>query len=70
MASVGIVPDNVFQINISIEQVFNRSVGRIQSDFDFDRTILVGRLLKQNKSIPETGYFYNKYFNSLVRVDG
>jgi hypothetical protein len=60
----------VFQINISIEEVFNRSVGRMQSEFDFDRSILVARLQKQCKSVPEAGYFFNKYFNSLVRVDG
>lgn len=28
------------------------------------------RLSHQVKSIPETGFFYNKYYNSLVPVDG
>lgn len=53
-----------------IDEVYNRTVGRVQSDFDCDRTILVRRLAKQAKSIPETGFFYNKYYNSLISVDG
>lgn len=70
MAQVGLVPDNVFQINVPIEVVYNRTVGRVQSDFDCDRSILVRRLQKQAQSVPETGFFYNKFYNSLVSVDG
>jgi adenylate kinase family enzyme len=70
MAEVGIVPDNVFQIQVPIETVYNRTVGRVQSEFDCDRSILVRRLQTQAKSVPETAYFYNKFYNSLVPVDG
>jgi len=70
MAEVGIVLDNVFQIQVSIETVYNRTVGQVQSSFDCDRSILVRRLSHQVKSVPETGFFYNKYYNSLVPVDG
>ena len=31
---------------------------------------MVRRLAKQAKTIPETGFFYNKYYNSLITVDG
>jgi adenylate kinase family enzyme len=70
MAQAGIVPDSVFQVNVPIEEVYNRTVGRVQSDFDCDRNILVRRLTRQATSIPETGFFYNKYYNSLITVDG
>lgn len=70
MAEVGIVPDNVFQIQVPIETVYNRTVGSVQTDFGCDRSILVRRLATQAKSVPETGFFYNKFYNSLVAVDG
>ena len=70
MAEAGITLDNVFQIQVPIEQVYNRTVREVQSSFDCDRSIVVRRLKTQAKSIPETGFFYNKYYNSLVPVDG
>jgi len=47
MAEIGIVPDNVFQITVPIETVYDRTVGKVQSEFDCDRSILVRRLQKQ-----------------------
>jgi adenylate kinase family enzyme len=70
MAEIGIVPDNVFQIQVPIETVYNRTVGRSQNEFDCDRSIMVRRLTHQAASVPETAFFYNKYYNSLVPVDG
>lgn len=70
MAEIGIVPDNVFQIQVPIETVYNRTVGRSQNEFDCDRSIMVRRLAHQATSVPETAFFYNKFYNSLVPVDG
>ena len=70
MATMGIVPENVFQITVPVEVVYNRTAGYVQSEFDFDRTILVRRLTKQATSIPETGFFYNKYYNNVISVNG
>lgn len=70
MATIGIVPDNVYHMQVPIEAVYNRTVGNVQNEFDCDRSILVRRLHSQAKSVPETAFFYNKFYNSLVPVDG
>jgi hypothetical protein len=70
LAKAGIIPDNCFVLEVPIEEVYNRTVGRVQTDFLCDRSILVKQLLKLAKTVPETGFFYNKFFNSLVSVDG
>lgn len=44
LAEAGILFDNVFQIQVPIETVYNRTVREVQSSFDCDRTILVKRL--------------------------
>lgn len=31
---------------------------------------MVRRLQHQANSVPETGFFYNKFYNSLIPVDG
>lgn len=70
LVEAGIVPDTVFQIDVPIETIYSRTVGRVETDFSCDRSILVRRLTRQSGMIPETGFFYNKYFSSLVNVDG
>lgn len=69
MAQRGIVPDNVFHLTVPIAEVYNRTVGKVQTDFNCDRSILVRRLQRQARSVPDTAFFYNKFYNNLVTIN-
>ncbi len=40
------------------------------TEFGSNRNILVRRLVNLAKNVPETSFFYLKYYNSLVSVNG
>lgn len=70
MAQKGLMPSNIFQIQISIEEVYKRTAPFAESDFACDRVILAGRLKNYNESQPYATYFYQKYYNNVLTIDG
>ena len=66
----GINPQNVFMLQVPTEEVYKRTESGVLTDFSCDRTILVRHLDQMSKHLPETAFFFQKYYNSLSNIDG
>jgi len=63
-------PDVVFNVQVPTSEIFKRTEAIQVTEFGSNRNILVRRLVNLTKNVPETGFFYQKYYNSLVSVNG
>ncbi len=70
MAKLGMNPDVVFYVQVPTEEIFKRTEATKVKEFGSNRNILVRRLNNLTKNIPQTSFFYQKYYNSLVSVNG
>jgi hypothetical protein len=70
MAKLGINPDVVFHVQVPTSEIFKRTEATSVSEFGSNRNILVRRLVNLTKNVPETAFFYQKYYNSLVSING
>lgn len=70
MAKLGMNPDVVFHVQVPSSEIFKRTEATSVTEFGSNRNILVRRLVNLTKNVPETGFFYQKFYNSLVSVNG
>ena len=70
MVKQGLNPDVVFHVQIPTDEVFKRTESTKVSEFGSNRNILVRRLNNLTKNIPQTSFFYQKFYNSLVSING
>jgi adenylate kinase family enzyme len=71
MAQRGIVPTNVFDVDIPLSEVFARTEsGNLQGEFSCNRQILKKRLEITTSQKPQVLYFYQKFYNSVRYLDG
>jgi adenylate kinase family enzyme len=68
MAQRGIVPSNVFNLDMPIAEVYHKSEN--DPDFGCIRTILKKRLEFVAPNKAEVLYFYQKFYNSVTNIDG
>lgn len=70
MAQRGLMPSTIINLNIPISEVYKRTEADQISDFGCNRQILKKRLCYLAEHRPKTLYFYHKFYNSVVNIDG
>jgi len=70
MAKKSLLPANVIYTSIPLEEVYKRTAPFQDEDFACNRVILKRRLEYAEKNLPETIYFFHKFYNSVTTIDG
>ena len=70
MCREGLTPSNVFFVRVSVEEVYKRTNAKSKDDFECNRSVLAARLRQYELNLPHTLGFFQRYYNSLIEVDG
>ena len=69
MAKKSLLPCNVINTNIPIEEVFKRTESLKNEEFSCNRVILGRRIKYAQAHLPGTMYFFQKFYNCVTTID-
>ena len=70
MAKKGLLPTNLFVINVPIDEVYKRTAPDAEKVFGCNRIVLKKRLRFTQENQHQAQFFYQKYYNNVVSIDG
>ena len=70
LAKRGLLPNNMFVVKIPIQEVFARTAAKADTEFGCNRLVLRKRIAYINDNICQASFFYQKYYNNVVSIDG